>query len=436
MHLNGTMIINGEGHLEVGGVDTLDLVRDFGTPLWVVDEEGLRRNCRSFRDAFAGLGDSLVIYASKTLCNLSVLKIVAQEGLGVDVVSGGELYTALQAGVPAEKIFFHGNNKSREELSLALEAGTGHIVVDNFYELEILDHLCESRNRTQDVLLRITPGIEAHTHEYIRTGQIDSKFGFTLSDGQAMDGVKVTLSSRNLNLVGLHCHIGSQIFDMESFRDASAIMMDFFADVKQTTGHELSELNMGGGFGIFYYYGDQPCQPEDWAEAVMLTVQDKARQLNLKVPRVMVEPGRAIAGPAGITLYTVGSSKEVTGIRRYVAVDGGMADNPRLALYGAKYLAMLANKANEEPITKVSIAGKCCESGDMLIWDAQLPKVGSGDILAVLATGAYNYSMSSNYNRLPRPAMVLVNKGSADLIVKRETYTDLLRNDILVERLR
>ncbi len=434
--MTGTMKINSQGHLEIGGMDTVDLAREFGTPLWIIDEEGFRRNCRNIKDAFSLYGDSQVLYASKTLATMAIYRIVEQEGLGLDVVSGGELYTALKAGFPMEKVYFHGNNKSREELRMAIRVGVARIVVDNFYELELLNQLCTEENCQQEILLRVTPGVEAHTHEYIQTGQIDSKFGFTLTDGQAMEGVKKALSMPGIKLVGLHCHIGSQIFAMQSFRYTSSAMMDFWAEIKRRSGCQLEELNLGGGLGIYYVAGDEPRKAEEWAKAVMLVVQEKARQHGLKVPRIIVEPGRAIAGPAGLTLYTLGSCKEVKGIRKYVAVDGGMTDNPRPALYAAKYQALLANKAEEKPVETVSIAGKCCESGDMLIWDIKLPRVEAGDILAVLATGAYNYSMSSNYNRLPRPAMVLVKQGQAELIIKREDYEDLLRNDLIPERLK
>ena len=436
MYLTGTMRINSQGHLEIGNVDTVDLVKDFGTPLWVIDEQGFRKNCRDIKQAFSRLGESMVIYASKTLCTTAICKIVAQEGLGLDVVSGGELYTAIKAGFPVEKIYFHGNNKSREETIMAVEAGIGRIIVDNFYELKLLDEICKELGKKQDILLRITPGVEAHTHEYIKTGQIDSKFGFTLPDGQAMDGVKEAISLENVRLVGLHCHIGSQIFAVQSFQHATSIMMDFIAEIKKSSGYEIVELDMGGGFGIYYYPGDEPPAAEDWANAVMLTVESKAKELGLTTPMVIVEPGRSIAGPAGVTLYTAGSVKEVKGIRKYLAVDGGMGDNPRPALYGSKYTAIIANRANENPVEKISIAGKCCESGDMLIWDADLPIVAAGDIIAVFATGAYNYPMSSNYNRRPRPAMVLVNNGSAELILKRESYEDLIRNDLIPDRLR
>ncbi|MDD3889572.1 MAG: diaminopimelate decarboxylase [Syntrophomonadaceae bacterium] len=433
MHLAGTMRINSSGHLEIGGIDTTDLVKKFGTPLWIIDEEGFRQNCRSFSNAFHSLGDSLVAYASKSLCSLAICRIVKEEGLGLDIVSGGELYTAIKAGFPAQKIYFHGNNKSIEELTMAVRYGVGCIVVDNFYELELLNKICGQEGLTQDIMLRITPGVEAHTHEYIQTGQIDSKFGFTLPDGQAMQAVLTAVTTTNLNLIGLHCHIGSQIFEMESFRYSTALMMNFMVEIKEQIGYEMKVLDIGGGFGIFYKTGDEPCDPREWAESVMLTVREKADESGLKVPRVIIEPGRAISGPAGITLYTIGSWKKILGLRKYVSVDGGMADNPRPALYGAEYTCLLANKADQPGIEKVTIAGKCCESGDMLIRDAKLPPAEPGDILAVFATGAYTYAMSGNYNRLPRPAMVLVKQGKADVIVRRETYEDLLRNDLIPE---
>ncbi|WP_243140150.1 diaminopimelate decarboxylase [Candidatus Syntrophocurvum alkaliphilum] len=428
------MKINDKGNLEIGGVDCTDLARDFDTPLYVLDEAGFRQNCASFKNAFAKYGDSLVIYASKTLSCLSVYAMINEEGLGLDVVSGGEIYTALKAGFPMEKIYFHGNNKSREEITFAIESNIGRIVVDNFSELDLLTKVCDDLNVKQDIMLRITPGIEAHTHEHIKTGQIDSKFGFTLTDGQAMEGVKAALNIPNVNLVGLHCHIGSQIFEMNSFKHATLLMMDFCREVKNATGYEFDELDMGGGFGIFYYHGDEPCDPEEWAEAVMVTVIEKAKEIGIKVPKVVVEPGRSIAGPAGVTLYTVGTFKEIPEVRKYVAVDGGMTDNLRPALYDANYIAMVGNKADKEPKETVSIAGKCCESGDMLIWDIDLPKLDSGDILVTFATGAYNYSMANNYNKIPKPAMVLVNNGSAELIIKRETYEDLVRNEILLDK--
>ena len=295
--------------------------------------------------------------------------------------------------------------------------------------------MCERLGRVQSILLRVTPGIEAHTHEYIKTGQIDSKFGFTLANGDAIRAVESVCETKNLRLTGLHSHIGSQIFEMEAYAHATEVMVDLLAEIKDRFGLELEELNMGGGFGIYYHSGDEPRQPEEWAQAVMLTLRRKTEARGLKMPKVIVEPGRAIAGPAGITLYTLGSYKDIPGVRRYVAVDGGMTDNPRPALYGSKYEAVIANRADQEPDELVSVAGRCCESGDMLIWDVMLSRPRPGDILAVFATGAYNYSMASNYNRVGRPAMVLVKDGEADLIVKRETYEDIIRNDVIPERL-
>ncbi|HPF43764.1 MAG TPA: diaminopimelate decarboxylase [Syntrophomonadaceae bacterium] len=436
MFLTGTMKINNTGHLEIGGIDVLHLVKDYGSPLWVIDEQGFRDNCRSFRDAFLNYGDTMVLYASKSLCCLSICRIIDEEGLGLDVVSGGELYTALQAGFPADRIYFHGNNKSREELNMALEAGVGRIVVDNFYELELLNNLSREKGLITDILLRITPGVEAHTHEYIKTGQIDSKFGFTLTDGQAWEAVKRALQCPGLFLQGLHCHIGSQIFEPESFQHTIELMIEFMKKIKAETGYELAELDLGGGFGIYYAPGDLPPTTEKWAEVIINHVKAQAEKAGLKMPRVIIEPGRALISPAGVTLYTIGSSKEVTGIRKYIAVDGGMNDNPRPALYNARHSAIIANKAQLAADETVSVAGKCCESGDMLIWDVALPQAEAGDILAVFATGAYTYSMSSNYNRQPRPAMVLVNQGNADVIIERETYKDLIRNDRIPGRLK
>ncbi|NLB89401.1 MAG: diaminopimelate decarboxylase [Syntrophomonadaceae bacterium] len=435
MYLTGSMQID-NNHLIVGGIDVVELVKEFGSPLWVIDEKGLRDNCASFRDAFSKWGNCDVTYASKSLCNLSIIRIIEEEGLSLDVVSGGELYTALKAGFPTGRIFFHGNNKSIDELTLAVVNDVARIVVDNFYELHLLDKICGELGKVQNILLRITPGVEAHTHEYIQTGQIDSKFGFTLPDGQALDAVSAAINCNNLKLTGIHCHIGSQIFDMDSFKHAANLMMDFLAQIKNELNYECIEINLGGGFGIYYTNGDQPAKPEEWAETVMNTVKEKSLEYGINQPKVIIEPGRAISGPAGITLYTVGSHKEVKGIRKYIAVDGGMTDNPRPALYDAKYTAIIANKANSDNVETVSIAGKCCESGDMLIWDIKLPLVEPGDILAVFGTGAYNYSMSNNYNRIPKPAMVLVNEGRADIIVKRETYEDLIRNDLIPERLK
>lgn len=437
MRLHGTQVVNAKGHLEIGGCDTVELEKEFGTPLYIMDEAHIRDICRRYHSAFVdGLGNAQVIYASKAFLTLAMCRIIDEEKLGLDVVSGGELYTALQANFSAARIYFHGNNKSRKELAMAIDAGVGRIVVDNFYEMSILNDLAKDLNKRVDILLRITPGIEAHTHEYIQTGQIDSKFGFTLPDGTADRALDLALSYPFLIVKGIHAHIGSQIFELDSFRHEVQIMINYMADIQRRTGCLLKELNIGGGFGIYYASGDDPAQIEDYAKTVQVALADACRDQNFPCPKIIVEPGRSIVGTAGTTLYTVGSIKEIPEIRKYVSVDGGMADNPRPALYQARYEAVLANRANEKAVETVSITGKCCESGDMLIWDIDLPKAISGDLLAVSCTGAYNYSMSSNYNRLTRPAVILVEGGHADVIVQRETHSDLLRNDVLPARLK
>ncbi|GAW91398.1 diaminopimelate decarboxylase [Calderihabitans maritimus] len=437
MKFHGTMKVNEQGHLEIGGCDTVDLAREFGTPLYVMDEVLMREICRQYKSAFVEkYGNAEVIYASKAFLTKAICCLMQEEGLGLDVVSGGEIYTALQANFPPERMYFHGNNKSASELTMALEAGVGRIVVDNFYEMEMLDRLAGEMGKKAEILLRITPGVEAHTHEYIKTGQIDSKFGFTLPNGQALEAVKAALKKENLVLHGLHCHIGSQIFEMDSYAYTARVMMDFIKEIQKTTGWTAGELNLGGGFGIYYADGDEPATITDYADAVFAALREKAEEHDLPVPKVIVEPGRSIAGPAGSTLYTVGSIKEIPGVRKYVAVDGGMTDNIRPALYQARYEAIIANKADQPPAEVVSITGKCCESGDMLAWDVPLQPAEPGDILAMFCTGAYGYTMSSNYNRLGRPAAVLVANGQADLILQRETYEDLVRNDVIPARFR
>jgi len=436
MHLQGTMQVNERGRLNIGGCDVVQLARDFGTPLYIFDEAHIRKNCQLFYQAFAiAEGRSKVIYASKAFLTTAMCRIIASEGLGLDVVSGGELYTALAAGFPVNDIYFNGNNKSYAELCQALEAGIGRFVVDNFYELEVLSRLAAERGQTARVILRVTPGIEAHTHEYIRTGQIDSKFGFTLPNGQALAAAKRVKELPGIKFKGLHCHIGSQIFELEPYSQAAATMLELAAEIKEATGLITAELDLGGGFGIYYTAEDSPRLIEEYAKTILGRVKEEAGALGLPLPRVIVEPGRSIIGPAGCTAYTVGVIKEIPGVRKYVAVDGGMTDNIRPALYGAKYEAIVANKAILPAEETVAISGKCCESGDMLIWEAELPRLEAGDILIVACTGAYGYTMASNYNRLGRPAAVLVYEGNADLIIKREDYNDLLRNDVLPARL-
>jgi diaminopimelate decarboxylase len=430
------MRINRKGHLEIGGCDVVDLAAEFGTPLYIFDEWEIRKNCRSYVQAFKKYyPNSETIYAGKTFLTTAMCKIIEEEGLGLDVVSGGELYTALKAGFPANRIYFHGNNKTPEEIILALDNGVGRIIVDNFVELRMLNQICQEKNVNAKIMIRVTPGIKPQTHSYIQTGQLDSKFGFGLSNGQALAAVKEILKMPNLSLMGLHCHIGSQIFSMESYRVATEIMVDFLQTIRVECGIVLKELNMGGGLGIRYTSEDQPSTIDQHVETIASALKNRAEKHNFPLPKLIDEPGRSIVATAGSTIYTVGTIKEIPGIRKYVAVDGGMCDNPRPALYNAKYEAIVANKANQFPQETVSIAGKCCESGDMLIWDIELPTLETGDILLVSCTGAYNYSMASNYNRIAKPAVVLVNNGKADIIVKRETYEDLLRNDVIPERL-
>ncbi|NYE58664.1 diaminopimelate decarboxylase [Carboxydothermus ferrireducens] len=437
MRFTGTMRVNEKGHLEIGGVDTVDLAREFGTPLYILDEEEFRKNCREYYQNFTQKHPgSMAIYAGKTLLTTAICRLVEEEGLGLDVVSGGELYTAIKADFPLHKVYFHGNNKSPEEIRLGVEAGVGRFVVDNLYELYLLNDIAKSYKVRQPILLRVSPGIEAHTHEYIKTGQIDSKFGFPIETGQAMDAAQRALELDGIELKGFHCHIGSQIFELESFAHTVEVMTAFMAEVFKATGFMTEELDLGGGLGIYYAEGDNPPTVAAMAETIFTTLESQCQKLGLKVPKVIVEPGRSIAGPAGSTLYTIGAIKDIPGIRTYVAVDGGMGDNPRPALYQAKYEAIVANKANDQPVKLVSIAGKCCESGDMLIWDIELAEIKPGDLLLVSNTGAYNYSMAMNYNRLPRPAMVLVGGGKAELIVRRETYDDLLSHDLIPAHLK
>jgi diaminopimelate decarboxylase len=430
MNLPGTICINEQGHLQVGDCDVVELARTFGTPLYIYDEMGIRQKCREYHRALAvNYQDYKVLYASKAFSSLAICRLMEQEGLGLDVVSGGELYTALAADFPPEKIYFHGNNKSIEELNLALSAGVGYIVVDNPWELENLAQLAAGRKTRVKILLRLTPGIETHTHHYIQTGQLDSKFGISLSGGAAMEVVKRALALPEIELVGIHCHIGSQVFNSASFRFAAERMIDFMAAVKEETGHQLTVLNLGGGLGISYTENDQPDPIDTYIEGIAATVKEACANYNLPLPTLVVEPGRSLVGEAGIAVYRVGTVKEIHGVRTYASVDGGMADNPRPALYQARYQALVANKANAPREQTYTIAGKCCESGDILIQDIELPRLVPGDLIAVLSSGAYQYAMASNYNRLPRPAVITVAQGRAEIIVRRETYSDLIRCD-------
>lgn len=432
MLVSKNLAVNEQGHLTVGGMDTVELAKEYGTPLYIMDEGLIREHCRSFResmDKYYG-GQGLVCYASKAFCCKAMCRIMLEEGLGLDVVSEGELYTALSVGFPPEKLCFHGNNKTDHELSYALENGVGRIIVDNIYELERLDRLAEKTGRTANIMYRIKPGIDAHTHNFIMTGQIDSKFGFALETGEAYEAVKKAIDCSHINLVGLHCHIGSQIFDIDPFVKAAEVMLTFIAKIKDELGFEVKELNLGGGFGIRYTEEDAPVAYDKYMEKVSEKVKEVCAEKNVKLPFILIEPGRSIAAPAGITLYTVGGRKEIPNIRTYVSVDGGMGDNPRYALYQSKYDVEVANKANLPKTETVTVAGKCCETGDLIGEGMPIQPVEPGDILAVLATGAYNYSMSSNYNRIPKPPVVMIRDGKSRVVVKRETFEDIVRNDI------
>jgi len=440
MNERSTLKVNKLGHLEIGGMDTVEIAEKFGTPLYVFDEAYIRNMMRTYKSTIENEydGNGCVLYASKAFSCEAVYAIARQENIGVDVVSGGELYTALKAGYPADKIYMHGNNKLLRELEFAIDSGIGTVVVDSLREADMLDELAAARNIVQNVLVRINPGIEARTHEFVQTARTDSKFGFSVADGSAENITKHILSKKNLNLRGFHCHIGSQIFEKQSFVLAVEKVLNFAANVKKKLGFELKELNVGGGFGVWYNDSDPKFKYSDYSEylkAMISAIKIKCKEYNLSLPYLLIEPGRSIVGEAGITLYTVGSIKDIPGIKKYVAVDGGMFDNPRYALYQSKYTALLANRANEPCTEKVTIAGKCCESGDLIAVDVSLPEAKSGDILAVLTTGAYNYSMASNYNRNFIPAAVLVNEGEAEYIIKPQTYEDLVRNDLIPDRL-
>ncbi|NOU97614.1 diaminopimelate decarboxylase [Paenibacillus sp. LMG 31456] len=437
MYLHGTSKINDKGHLQIGGRDATELVQQFGTPLYVMDEALIRQRCREFVDAFRASGLKFqVAYASKAFCVMAMCRIVEEEGLSLDVVSDGELYTALQAGFPAERIHFHGNNKTPYEIAMAIDEQIGCFVVDNLVELHMLNAIASEKRQKVNVLFRITPGVEAHTHEYISTGQNDSKFGFDLDNGSAYQAVQEVLQLSNIQLLGVHSHIGSQIFEVEGFQLAVDKVIGFAAKVRDELGFIFSVINLGGGFGIRYVEGDTPLPVASYVQAITESIKTNFSQYDYPTPEIWIEPGRSIVGDSGTTLYTVGTYKDIPGIRKYVAVDGGMTDNPRPALYDSRYEAILANRANEPVEEVVSIAGKCCESGDMLIWDVELPKVNTGDILAVTCTGAYNYSMASNYNRIRRPAVLFVKDGEADIVVKRETYDDIVGNDLVPSRMK
>ncbi len=430
--MNDVTAVNKAGNLTIGGVDTLALASKYGTPLYVMDEDAVRENCRVLKTSLDEHynKNGIVLYASKAFCCKQIYRIMNEEGLGADVVSGGELYTALQAGFPPEKIYFHGNNKTATELTMALEAGVGYIVLDNLTELELLSSIAKANGKTANVLFRIKPGIDAHTHDFVRTGQIDSKFGFALETGEAMEAVKKALETENVHVTGIHCHIGSQIFDIDPFCHAAEVMLGFATQVRDECGYTIEQLNLGGGFGIKYVPQDDPKSLDSYMKAVSQTVYAFCEKNNFPVPYVCIEPGRSVVGDTGITLYTVGGVKTIPGHRTYVSIDGGMTDNPRYALYQSSYDIVVANKASQPKDFVATIAGRCCESGDLIQENAPIQKPSVGDVVAVLSTGAYNYSMASNYNRVTRAPVVFVANGEDKLAVKRESYEDLVINDV------
>jgi diaminopimelate decarboxylase len=432
-----TLKMNSAGHLEIGGCDTIELVKKHGTPLYVMDEMVIRNNCRMYKEALDKYydGNGLVLYASKAFCTIAACKIAHQEGLGLDVVSGGELYTAIKAGFPMEKVYFHGNNKTIDEIEMGIDNNIGRFVVDNETELNNIEKIATVKGKKVKILFRIKPGIDANTHEAVMTGQIDSKFGVGIENGEAYDIIAKAAKMENIEVVGIHCHIGSQIFGLEPFMKTAEVMINFIADIRDKLNIQLNELNLGGGFGIRYTEKDAHLEYDKFVESVSKVVKKVANEKGIKELFILIEPGRSIVGSAGITLYEVGNVKNIEGIRKYISVDGGMCDNPRYALYESEYTALLANKPKSTKDEVVTIAGKCCESGDLIAKDIKMPKTQAGDIIAVLATGAYNYSMAMNYNRLGKPPVVLVKDGKDRLIVRRETYEDIIRNDIVPDDL-
>ncbi|MBO0588512.1 diaminopimelate decarboxylase [Sporosarcina sp. E16_8] len=437
MHLYGTQSVNERGHLTIGGTDTVDLAHTYGTPLNVYDIALFRERASAFKKTFETMGiRAQVAYASKAFSSIAIYEIAEQQGLSLDVVSGGELFTAVSADFPRNRIHFHGNNKSYTELQYAFDEKIGCIVIDNFSEIELVKEIAEARKESMNVLIRVTPGVEASTHDYITTGQEDSKFGFDLKNGQTDEAFLQLYKHPYINLLGMHCHIGSQIFETDAFRLAAEALMNKMVAWRDNHEFICTVLNLGGGFGIRYTEEDKPLEPSVYVEEMATVVLSMTRSHNYPLPEVWIEPGRSLVGDAGTTLYTAGSSKEVPGIRKYIAVDGGMSDNIRPALYGAKYTAVSANRMNEPHVDKVTIAGKCCESGDKLIEEAQLANPTEGDIIAVFCTGAYGYSMASNYNRLPKPAVVFCENGQHQLVVRRETYEDVVRLDIPLQLVR
>ena len=430
--IHENLSVNEKGHLAIGGVDTVYLAEKYGTALYVIDEDQIRRNARTYIDAMKKYfgGESGPLFASKALCFTEIYRIIASEGMRTDLVSPGELYTALRAGFPLENAFFHGNNKTDADITLAIENGLGYFVADNKDELDSINTIAEAHGIKQKILLRLSPGIDPHTHAKISTGSVDSKFGTAIETGQAEELTAYALTLESIQLDGFHCHIGSQIFDCQPFCDAADIMLKYVAHVKETLGLKTKILNLGGGFGVRYVESDPVIDYEANIREISEHINEKCESFGIDRPCILMEPGRSIVANAGLTLYKVGSVKHITGYKSYVSIDGGMPDNPRYALYQSAYTPIIANKANEERTLRCTIAGRCCESGDLIAEDVMLQSAERGDVLAILVTGAYNYSMASNYNRLPRPAVVIVKGGEDRIGVRRETFADLVMLDV------
>ncbi|MBR5797488.1 MAG: diaminopimelate decarboxylase [Clostridia bacterium] len=424
--------VNSEGHLCFAGRDVTELAQKYATPLYLLDEDKIREKCRTYMQAMKTVfgGDSLPLYAGKALCIKDIYRIMREEGMGIDVVSPGEIFTAREGGFPMERAYFHGNNKTDADVAYAMDAGVGYFVCDNEEELFAIEQAAGERGIVQKILIRVAPGIDPHTHKAISTGSIDSKFGAAIETGQAGELTAIALQQPHISLEGYHCHIGSQIFETEPFVDAADIMLQFIATVREYLGYTAKELNLGGGMAV-RYLEEQP--DIDYTQNIAVIGEKMRRicmQYDLPMPRVRMEPGRSIVADAGMTLYTVGTLKTIPNFRSYVSIDGGMPDNPRYALYEAPYTVVLANRMNDTKDTVCTIAGRCCESGDLIQEGVCLPRPSRGDLIAVLTTGAYNYSMASNYNRIPRPAMVRLCGGEDHLILRRETFEDLIKNEI------
>lgn len=429
--LHDNYSINEDGHFTVCGHDTTLLAKEYGTPLYLIDEDKVRQMCSSYINEAKKHFDSFeIMYASKALSFKEIYRIAHSENMSCDTVSCGEMFTALSAGFPAERIYFHGNNKTKADIEFAIRNNIGTFVADNERELSLIDEVAAKYGKVQNVILRITPGVDPHTHVKIATGNVDSKFGVSVETGQADGFVAEALSKKSIKLLGYHCHVGSQSFDPQPFLDAADIMFKFISDMKAKHGFEPEILDLGGGFGVRYTPDQQNLDIGFMFSKIAENAKENCKKYSLTMPKMLFEPGRSIVAAAGVTLYTVGNIKTITGYKNYISIDGGMADNPRYALYEAPYYALIANRANEEMDFVADIAGCCCESGDIIQPNVTIQKANPDDILAVCVTGAYNYSMASNYNRLPRPALVLLTKDGARLGVKRETYEDIIRNDI------